>query len=82
MFVTDVSITDLYKIFEVRIVLEGFCARLAAQRASSEQMAEMKQVIEDLALVPDGDSKGLMLIDERFHEALYQAAANELLPTR
>ena len=79
MFVTDVSITDLYKIFEVRIVLEGFCARLAAQRASSEQIEEMKQVIEDLALVPDGDSKGLMLIDERFHEALYQAAANELL---
>ena len=79
MFVTDVSITDYIRYSKYASSWEGFCARLAAQRASSEQIAEMKQVIDDLALVPDGDGKGLMLIDERFDEALYQAAANELL---
>ncbi|MEE8391378.1 MAG: GntR family transcriptional regulator, partial [Anaerolineae bacterium] len=39
MFVADISITDLQKISEVRIVLEGFCARLAAQRITKDQIA-------------------------------------------
>lgn len=79
MFVADISITDLQKIFEVRIVLEGFCARLAAQRATGEQIAQMKTVLQDLKQVQDGDVKGLMAVDERFHQLLYQAADNEFL---
>jgi DNA-binding GntR family transcriptional regulator len=79
MFVADVSITDLQKVFELRMTLEGLCARLAAQRASVEQVQAMKQVVRDLDAVPDGDYRGLMVIDERFHELLYEAAGNEFL---
>jgi DNA-binding GntR family transcriptional regulator len=79
MFVADISITDLQKIFEARMVLEGFCARLAADRASPGQLAEMEALVAELARVPDGNSKALMSIDERFHELLYQAADNEFL---
>jgi len=79
MFVADISITDLQKIFELRMALEGFCARMAAERASPEQLAAMKEVVRALDAVPDEDYKGLMMIDERFHELLYEAADNEFL---
>jgi DNA-binding GntR family transcriptional regulator len=79
MFVADISITDLQKIFEVRMVLEGFCAQLAAQRVTKEQLAEMEAVIHEFRQVPGDDGEALMAIDKRFHEALYQAADNKFL---
>ncbi len=79
MFVADISITDLQRIFEARMMLEGFCARLAAERATPDQLAEMESLMAELKSVPDGDNKTLMSIDEHFHELLYQAADNEFL---
>jgi DNA-binding GntR family transcriptional regulator len=78
-FVANISITDLPKIFEVRILLEGFCARLAAQRVTEDQIAQMEKLFCDLGQVPNGDIKALMAADERFHHLLYQAAGNEFL---
>jgi DNA-binding GntR family transcriptional regulator len=79
MFVADISITDLQKVFEVRMVLEGFCARLAAQRATEGQIAQMETVFEQLKRVTDGDAEALMSIDSHLHELMYQAADNEFL---
>ncbi len=79
MFVAEISITDLQKIFEVRMVLVGFCARLAAQRITKDQIAQMEALLQDLEQVQDGDSKALMVIDRRFQQLLYQAAGNEFL---
>jgi DNA-binding GntR family transcriptional regulator len=59
MFVADISIMDLQKIFELRLVLEGFCARLVAERASDGQLAQMETAVAGLAQVADGDSEGL-----------------------
>jgi DNA-binding GntR family transcriptional regulator len=79
MFVTDVSITDLQKIFEARMVLEPFCVQLAVQRATAEQLAEMTNVVHEMDRMSDGDSRALMAIDERFHGLLYEAADNEFV---
>jgi DNA-binding GntR family transcriptional regulator len=79
MFVSEISITDLQKIFELRLVLEGFSARLAAQRATDSQLATMEALMRELEKTGDRDGKALMAIDEQFHELLYQAADNELL---
>ena len=79
MFVSEISITDLQKIFELRLVLEGFSARLAAQRATEPQLAAMESLMCQLDKTRDQDGKALMAIDEQFHELLYQAADNELL---
>ncbi len=79
MFVADISITDLQKIFEVRMCLEGFCARLAAQRITEEQIAQMEAMLQELEQVQNDDVRALMSIDERFHALLYQAADNEFL---
>lgn len=79
MFVAGINITDLQKIFEVRMVLEGFCARLAAQRITEEQIADMEALFDELEQVQNGDVRTPMAIDERFHELFYEAADNEFL---
>lgn len=78
-FVSDISITDLQKIFELRIVLEGFCARLAAQRITDDQLERIETVLRDLEELQNGDSPALMSVDKRFHRLLYRAAGNEFL---
>jgi DNA-binding GntR family transcriptional regulator len=79
MFVADISLTDLQQVFELRMMLEGFCARLAARRASERQLDEMQRLISELDRVADNDRRALMIIDEDFHELLYQASENEFL---
>jgi DNA-binding GntR family transcriptional regulator len=79
IFVADISLTDLQKVFEMRMVMEGFCARLAAQRATQNQIAQMEAVMRELETTPSKDGTALMAIDERFHELLYEAADNEFL---
>lgn len=79
MFVANINVTDLQKIFEMRMLLEGFCAQLAAQRITEDQIAQLEAVLQDLDQVQSGDVKAVMAIDERFHALLYQAADNEFL---
>jgi DNA-binding GntR family transcriptional regulator len=79
IFVADISLTDLQKVFEMRMVLEGFCARLAAQRVTQDQITKMEAVIRELETTRDKDGTALMVIDEQFHELLYEAADNEFL---
>ena len=79
MFVADISITDLAKIFEVRMAMEAYCARLAATRVTPAQIAKMEETVRALEEVSRDDWRGLMQIDERFHSLLYQSADNEFL---
>lgn len=78
-FVSDVSITDLQRIFELRIPLERLCARLATQRITEEQIAQMELLLQDLKQVRGEDCQALMSIDKRFHTLLYQSAHNKFL---
>jgi DNA-binding GntR family transcriptional regulator len=79
IFVSEISITDLQKIFEARMVLEGFCARLAAQRATAEQLATMDDIVRGLEHVEGQEARALMAVDEAFHEWLYDAADNKFV---
>ncbi len=79
MFVADISVTDLQKIFELRILNEGYCAQLAAQRATDAQLAQMELVVNKLGQVTPGDTQELMSIDQRLHQMMYEAADNKFL---
>jgi DNA-binding GntR family transcriptional regulator len=78
-FVSDVSFTDLPRLFELRASLEGFCARLAARRITDSQIENMESVLRELEAVQGEDRRALMNVDERFHKLLYEAAHNEFL---
>ncbi len=79
MFVADVQITDLQQIYEVRLALEGLCARLAAERATVQQITEMENCCQQMILSDGLDPRELVLIDRMFHRLLAQASDNKLL---
>jgi DNA-binding GntR family transcriptional regulator len=78
-FVTDVNITDLARITEVRVVLEGHAARLAAERLSTTDRDALAQLLERLEERPSLDQRQLMRLDQQIHREIYRAARNPFL---
>jgi DNA-binding GntR family transcriptional regulator len=80
MFVSEIGITALQQLFEVRVVVESLAARLAAAKGNEDHWSRME---EALACVPDpggaGDNLSLITVDESCHEIIYEAAGNEFL---
>jgi DNA-binding GntR family transcriptional regulator len=75
MFVTGVDVRDLARISEVRAVLEPEAARLAAERATDEELDELAALSDRIV----GGGTDLMALDESIHRAVYAAAHNHLL---
>jgi len=78
-FVTDVNITDLARITEVRVLLEGHAARLAAERLSAADREALSRLVEVLEEGPSLDQRELMRLDQRIHRQIYKAARNTFL---
>src|ERR1700682_6765267 len=68
-FVTDVNITDLARITEVRVVLEGHAARLAAERLSGADRESLSRLVEVLEEGPSLDQRELMRLPHASHHA-------------
>lgn len=78
--VASVSSERAIELFEVREVLEGLAARLAAQRCNPEQLAVLQGIVDEgERLVAAGQLNELPELNNRFHVALNDAAANEML---
>jgi DNA-binding GntR family transcriptional regulator len=76
LYVTDVTLADLEQISETRLSLEPLCARLAAQRATADDLA----VLDALCAAQKGvDTADLFDLDHKFHQAIAQAAHNKYL---
>ena len=79
MFVTRIEIRDLAEISELRVVLEGEAARLAALRASASERASLASLADELAETTVLEPSGLMALDERVHRSIAHAAGNRYL---
>jgi DNA-binding GntR family transcriptional regulator len=80
MFVTDIGITDLGRLFEVRLMLESQAARLAAVRGTVSHWQRMAAALNGLPA--EGilaDNEQLITVDAACHEILYEAADNQFL---
>jgi DNA-binding GntR family transcriptional regulator len=77
MFVTGVDVRELARLSEVRTVLEAEAARLAAERATDAERAELRALIAEIG--GDLDDRDLMELDERIHHAIYRCSHNDLL---
>jgi DNA-binding GntR family transcriptional regulator len=78
-FVTDVNITDLARITEVRVVLESHAARLAAERLSTTDREAFALLLDVLEERPSLDQRELMGLDQQIHRQIYKAARNPFL---
>jgi uncharacterized 2Fe-2S/4Fe-4S cluster protein (DUF4445 family)/DNA-binding GntR family transcriptional regulator len=78
-YVANVHLADLDQLSEIRLTLEGRSARLAARRATSEDLATLYSLREEHAAIPLTDTERLFEVDHKFHQAISQAARNKYL---
>jgi DNA-binding GntR family transcriptional regulator len=80
IFVADIKITDLQRLFEVRLELETLAVRLAARRGTKEQWDRMEAVLTKWANPEEkADNQLLIAVDELCHLIIYEAADNSFL---
>jgi len=72
---TSVEIREIY---EARAALEGYCARLAAQRATDAQLKEIASLHHPKRNLKSS-RQHLVEINDGFHDAILAAAQNERL---
>ncbi|MGC9335543.1 MAG: GntR family transcriptional regulator [Anaerolineae bacterium] len=79
LYVADVNMPDLKQLSEMRLSLEGLSARLAAERATDDDLVVLEALRQEQASTDPEDSRRLFDIDHRFHQAIAQAAHNKYL---
>jgi DNA-binding GntR family transcriptional regulator len=78
--VTLINVPELLRLYEIREVLEGLSARLAAERASPDMIKEMAEVLgRHEAAVVSGDQPSRQLENINFHRLIRDAAENHEL---
>ncbi|THF61865.1 GntR family transcriptional regulator [Pseudothauera nasutitermitis] len=75
--VASLSAAALAEYLEIRALLEGHAAALAAPRITDEQLAEARARLDDFACATEPARRGAL--NWAFHAALYQAAERPLL---
>ena len=80
-FATEINVTDLTHIFEVRAVIEPAAAASAARHATPADRATFQVLAGELASAAElaGRPGELMTLDVRIHRAIYAATHNPYL---
>jgi DNA-binding GntR family transcriptional regulator len=79
-FASEINITDLAHISDVRCQLEGHAAYRAAERITDAQRAELTVLLDELAESKGSDaSRELMGLDARVHRSIFRWAGNPYL---
>jgi len=82
-FVSSWTDQDSEDIFELRAMLEGYGARLAASKASSENIQQLRELAEkqcrEAAEKPAGHLERIADLNSQFHRHLRQVAASTRL---
>jgi DNA-binding GntR family transcriptional regulator len=80
IIVTPVSLDDVLQTIEVRLLNECHCARLAAERASEEDIRNLDDILARAeAELPRRSVERLMRLDREFHGAIAQVSRNPVL---
>lgn len=78
--VVGISEDDLRDIFEVRLRVEGYVARLCAGRMTAEELAQLREVTDlQVFYTARGGAAGIRDMDSRFHELMYQFCGSHVL---
>lgn len=80
--VRRVSLDEAIEITEARGVLEGLVARLAAERATDDERAELESIVADMdAAVIDGELARYSELNGTFHRRLREVSRHEVATT-
>lgn len=80
MVVAKMDLQELLAIWELLAEMEGVCTRLACQRMTEAERAELQQIHTDAAaIVQADDTDGWREANHAFHEVLYRGCRNPYL---
>jgi GntR family transcriptional regulator, rspAB operon transcriptional repressor len=80
IIVTPISLDDVLQTVDARLLNECHCARLAAERASDDDIRAMDDILARAeAELPRRDAERLMRLDREFHGAIAQSSRNAVL---
>ncbi len=80
MIVSEMSVFELQQVYESRAVIEPASTRLAAQRATREEVEYLEGMLDRVdALLEARDFRGVLAADEAFHLGLVRASQNKYL---
>ncbi|RME78777.1 MAG: GntR family transcriptional regulator, partial [Chloroflexi bacterium] len=82
LHVADINLPDLEELSEMRVALEGLCARMAAERATADDIAvldALRREAETLQQKAPPDLPRLFEVDHKFHQAIAAAARNKYM---
>jgi DNA-binding FadR family transcriptional regulator len=78
-FALSLAEGGLDHLFEVRLLLEPGAAALAAERASDEQIAALRDCAARADAEAVGDDEAMLRLDTELHELIVEASGNPLL---
>jgi DNA-binding GntR family transcriptional regulator len=79
-FASEINITDLAHIADVRVPLEGHAAARAAERLTPARREELEGLLAELREQDESDDAAMLIaLDARVHRFVYEAAANPYL---
>ncbi len=75
--VVGITEDDLHDIFMIREKLEGMVARIAAEKCTDEQIAELREVLElQEFYYSKSDAEQIKRMDNRFHNKVYMLSGS------
>lgn len=79
--VSSINPDQVRELVEVRATLEALNAKLAARRHDPEKIAELERILDEGTQLAQqgGDVATMMRLNQRFHDALGNIAANSVL---
>lgn len=78
--VASLSERDVEEFYAIKIILEGFAARMAAEKLTEKDIERLEAINEKLVQIAgEGDVKTFFRVHNEFHEVFIKAAGNERL---
>ena len=78
--VASLSARDIEEFYAIKIILEGFAARMAAEKLTGKEIERLESINERLhKIAEEGDVKTFFRVHNEFHEVFIKAAGNEKL---
>ncbi len=79
-YVANLTARDILEVLEIRIVLEGFASKLAAERMTEKDVLELEEILEKFNQALEVLNRPEMIrSDNEFHNKIYSAAKNNKL---
>ncbi|HUN21693.1 MAG TPA: GntR family transcriptional regulator [Anaerolineales bacterium] len=79
IFATEIDLTDLQRLFEMRLPLECLAVELATQRATPSQWQEINRLVAETSQAHSQTASAWLSHDRACHELIYAATDNKFL---